>query len=155
MISWYLPVYLTLFSKLWAASSSGNTQEGVRRGHFGPRGSHWCRGFSTWWRGTVWVSSCPSLLRPEGNVGRKMVLVAASALEPMLGHPGELNLALAPIHLPTAPLVPLPMPASSLCQAFYIHSLNPGAWMLLATSYRWETERSTIVQNCASVGDIT
>lgn len=68
----------------------------------------------------------PSLLGPEGDVDRRMVLATASALDPKMGCPGEPKLALAPINLSIAPLVPLPMPASALCQAFHRCPLNPG-----------------------------
>lgn len=59
----------------------------------------------------------PSLLGTEWDVGRRMVLVVASALEPKMGCPGEPNLAMGPINLPTAPPVSLPMSTSVPCQA--------------------------------------
>lgn len=95
----------------------------------------------------------PSLQGPEGDVGRRMVLVVTSALEPRMGCSGEPNVALAPINLPTAPLVLLPMSAAALCHVFYMHPLNPGGWIFLATFYRGCNGKTYYRQACASVRD--
>lgn len=68
--------------------------------------------------------------------GQERCRVQPLPLDPKMACPGEPTPTPAPFNLPTAPLGPLPMPASALCQVSYTQLPNPGSWVFLATFYR-------------------